>query len=563
MLQFANPVMPVTHHAGRSQVRSGRRAPRKAPQVHMSDPQISRRSLLAGAAATGLAATLPRTAFARSVPTRELRRPVVVLGTGFGGSVTALRLAQAGVNVTMLERGRRWAVGKKGTFPGVGTMDYRAIWLGSAGSLVPALKPISDRRHYAGLVEWIEGRGIGVACGAAVGGGSLPYHGMSVQPRADLFERVMPSAFDYEEFDTRWYPRAGAMLKIAAMPDDVLASPQYSGSRTWQQFVEKAGLPPAKPLPMTIDWDAVRREIRGETRPWFSSGDVLFGVNGPGKHSLDTNYIPAAEATGKVELLELHHVQDIARDSRGRWVLEINRINHRGSVLEKITLTTDALFLGAGSPNTSKLLVHAAGRSTISGLPDGVGTQWGTNGDLIVGRFLPKNLGGLGGPASVASCDWDNPAGPTTVLFAPVPFVPGQKTNNYLQTVAMYIPDKLGRWVYDERKDQAIVELPGALRTPAAAHAHRQLDKVAKAAGAIATVDVTAGLPNTFHALGGATVGSVCDDYGRVLGQKGLYVTDGALIPGSTACANPSLTIAALAERNAEKVIAQDLGTVF
>ena len=529
----------------------------------MSDPQITRRTLIAGAAAAGVAASLPRTAFAaRQVPTRELRRPVVVLGSGFGGSITALRLAEAGVSVTMLERGRRWPVGQKGTFPGVGTMDYRAVWLGSGSSIVPGLKPLSDRRKYTGLVEAIQGRGIVVACGAAVGGGSLPYHGMSVQPRGDLFERVMPAALDYEEFDARWYPKAGAMLKIGAMPQDVLDSEQYSASRTWQQFVAKAGLPPAKPLPMTIDWDVVRREIRGELRPYFSNGDVLFGVNGPGKHSLDTNYIPAAEATGKVELLPLHHVQDITRDRRGRWVLAINRINHNGTVLERITLTTDALFLGAGSPNTTKLLVNAAGRGTITGLPDDTGQFWGTNGDLIVGQVLPKPMGGLGGPASVASCDWDDPAGPVTVLFAPVPLTRG-KTNPYMQTVAMYIPDKLGKWVYDGRKDDAIVELPGALRTPAAAHAHRKLEAVGRAAGSIGTIDLTAGLPNTFHALGGAAIGKVCDDYGRVLGQQGLYVTDGALIPGSTACANPSLTIAALAERNAEAIIRQDLGKAF
>ena len=48
-----------------------------------------------------------------------------------------------------------------------------------------------------------------------------------------------------------------------------------------------------------------------------------------------------------------------------------------------------------------------------------------------------------------------------------------------------------------------------------------------------------------------------------MLGQRGLYVTDGALIPGSTACANPSLTIAALAERNAATVVPQDVGPVF
>ncbi|MBJ7470669.1 MAG: FAD-dependent oxidoreductase [Solirubrobacteraceae bacterium] len=529
----------------------------------MSEPQISRRTLLAGAAATSVVAALPKAAFARQTPHRELRRSVVVLGTGFGGSVTALRLAQAGVRVTMVERGRRWAVGQRGTFPGVGTMDHRAIWLGSGSTVLPGLKPFSDRRRYAGLVEAIQGKGIVVACGAAVGGGSLPYHGMSVQPRGDLFARVMPAALDYEQFDQEFYPRAAAMLKISAMPQDVLDSPQYSASRTWQSFVAKAGLPAARPLPMTIDWDAVRREIRGESPPWFSSGDVLFGVNGPGKQSLDTNYIPAAEATGNVELLELHHVQDIARDRRGRWVLDIHRINRGGTLLERITLTTDALFLGAGSPNTSKLLVHAAARDTISGLPDGVGTQWGTNGDLIVGQLLPKPMGGLGGPASVASCDWDNPEGPVTVLYAPVPIAPRTDSSAYMQTVAMYLPDKLGAWVYDARKDEAIVELPGALRTPAAAAGMRRLNKVARAAGALGTIDLTGAVPNTFHALGGATIGTVCDDYGRVLEQPGLYVTDGALIPGSTACANPSLTIAALAERNVQQVLRRDLGAAF
>ncbi len=47
-----------------------------------------------------------------------------------------------------------------------------------------------------------------VACPAAYGGGSVPYHGMSVQPRGDLFDQVMPGALDYEEFDRVFYPRA-------------------------------------------------------------------------------------------------------------------------------------------------------------------------------------------------------------------------------------------------------------------------------------------------------------------------------------------------------------------
>ncbi|MHC5719841.1 MAG: GMC oxidoreductase, partial [Nostoc sp.] len=61
------------------------------------------------------------------------------------------------------------------------------------------------------------------------------------------------------------------------------------------------------------------------------------------------------------------------------------------------------------------------------------------------------------------------------------------------------------------------------------------------------------------HPLGGAVMGKVCDQYGRVLNYQGLYVVDGALIPGPTACTNPSFTIAAIAERCMEKIIAEDI----
>jgi cholesterol oxidase len=57
------------------------------------------------------------------------------------------------------------------------------------------------------------------------------------------------------------------------------------------------------------------------------------------------------------------------------------------------------------------------------------------------------------------------------------------------------------------------------------------------------------------HPLGGATIGAVCSPYGRVRGYPNLFVVDGAFIPGSTACTNPSLTIAALAERNMDRFL--------
>jgi len=63
----------------------------------------------------------------------------------------------------------------------------------------------------------------------------------------------------------------------------------------------------------------------------------------------------------------------------------------------------------------------------------------------------------------------------------------------------------------------------------------------------------------TGHQLGGACMGQVCDDNGRVQGYAHLYVVDGALIPGSSTCVNPALTIAAIAERCLEHIVAEDV----
>jgi len=65
------------------------------------------------------------------------------------------------------------------------------------------------------------------------------------------------------------------------------------------------------------------------------------------------------------------------------------------------------------------------------------------------------------------------------------------------------------------------------------------------------------------HPLGGATLGTACDNHGRVHGYPGLYVTDAALIPGSTGACNPSWTIAALVERCLDRIVADDVGPVF
>ncbi|WP_421121633.1 FAD-dependent oxidoreductase [Aquihabitans daechungensis] len=370
------------------------------------------------AAGAGLLASCSSDAADRSTtttteaPSREQRRKVIVIGTGFGGSVTALRLARRGVDVTLIERGQRWASGKQGTFPTMTKPDQRVSWLSETNTAAGNLFPSDPWEPYTGLMERIKGDGMDVVCGAAVGGGSLPYHGMSVQPRGDLFSQVMPGELDYDEFDERWYPFVRNALSASPIPDDVLASDQYAMSRRFQEYVRAAGLPDAHGVPMPIDWDVVRREIRGELPPVISTGDVIYGVNGPGKHSLDTNYIPAAEATGHVDLLPLHRVERIRRTGSGAWEVSVDKLDTTGDVLEHLTMTADALFLCAGSPNTTKLLVRAAGNGDIPDLPEDVGRWWSTNGDLLTTQFLAEPTGAVqGGPrASGRSTGTTRPA---------------------------------------------------------------------------------------------------------------------------------------------------------
>lgn len=520
---------------------------------------LSRRAFVAGALATVVAgqARAPRAAAAtRRIPVTRSQHRVVVIGSGFGGGVSALRLAQAGVPVLVLERGRHWPTGPNAqTFPGIASLDERASWLNSGLFLdLPTLGP-----RYTGLLERVVGTGMAIMCAAGVGGGSLVYQGMSLQPSAEVFAANFPAGLDYDRLDRIHYPRVARMLGLATAPDALIESAPYAAARRFARNARAVGYRVEK-VPMPIDWSYAMRELHGEMRPSYTNGDCVLGVNNGGKHTVDVTYLARAQATGLVEIAPLHHVTDIARNGDA-WAVHVERTDTGGVVQEVKIITTRALILAAGSANTTRLLVRAAGRGRIADLPDGVGAGWGSNGDQIYTWTDPTESFGApqGGPVIYSSKDWTDPAGATTVIQASLPPLPGNDRTTML--VGYGVSTGRGTFGYDAPRDEAVLTFPTGADAAVAGRIRERLTRIAGPGSVL--LDTTALDTTTWHPLGGACLGTVCDLDGRVHGQRGLYVLDGALMPGTTAACNPSLTIAAIAERALDNLVREDVGTLI
>ncbi|MCX4530528.1 GMC oxidoreductase [Streptomyces sp. NBC_00841] len=491
--------------------------------------------------------------------------PALVIGSGYGGSVAALRLAQAGVDVHMIEMGMAWDTpGPDGKiFANTTSPDSRSYWLRTRTK-----QPLSNFLGFpidknitrsTGILDAEEFGGITVYQGRGVGGGSLVNGGMAVTPKRENFGAVLPSV-DADEMYGIYYPRANAGLGAGTIDPawfDTAACYQYA--RVGRKQAERAGFPFVF-VPTVYDWDYMRQEEAGTVPRSALAGEILYG-NNYGKKSLQKTYIDRIRATGRVTISPLHKVTSVAPAAGGGYTVVIDQIDTGGATTATKTVTADRVFFAAGSVGTSKLLVKLKATGALPGLNNEIGKGWGDNGNVMCGRanHLWDPTGSL--QASIPTGGIDNwAAGGAFAEVAPLPTGIETYASFYLS-----ITKNPNRAEFSWNAATGTVDLnwQTAWKQPSIDAAKTIFDRINQKEGTIYRTDLFGtykiwGDHLTYHPLGGAVLNRATDNYGRLHGYVGLYVIDGSLIPGNTSV-NPFVTITALAERNIEKIIDTDL----
>ncbi|MDO5681687.1 MAG: GMC family oxidoreductase, partial [Propionibacteriaceae bacterium] len=384
--------------------------------------RISRRGVLAGAAASALALSTPRPAQANEPITIEN----LVIGTGYGGAVAAFRLASAGRPVHMLEMGKRWTKpGRDGkVFSKMLKADERSMWFRDRTALPLStflgIDINSAIGRGPGVLDRLDFGGMNVYVGRGVGGGSLVNGGMAPRPRRDLIGRELPGV-DVDSFFSTYLPRAEARLGVNRIPASFRDwSIWYQFTRTGSQDARWAGYRVAD-VPGVYDFGYMQREAALRAPRSALDGQVIYG-NDHGKRDLTKTYLAQAEATGRVTIDTMTEALTISRSGTGYAVTARVRAEN-GTVTSSRTYHCRRLFLAGGSTGTSELLLRSRANGGLTDLAGDLGAHWGPNGNVMVGRANPlhRPTGAFQSTIPVAGIDnWASP-NPSFIEIAPLP----------------------------------------------------------------------------------------------------------------------------------------------
>lgn len=497
----------------------------------------------------------------------------LVIGSGYGGAVAALRLTQAGKKVVMLEMGLDWDKenGKYKPFSDLITPKNNSTWL-EKSSQAPMMNIAMFNKKFTGVLDRLDFENIKIYAGRGVGGGSLVNGGMAVQPKKDYFKEIFPE-LNAEKFWTTYFPLAQKELEVNEISDDYYAqTPYYKFARVGESEAHHAGFKTIR-VPNVYSFDYMKKEEAGEVPKSALAKEVIYG-NNHGKQSLEKTYLKKALKTGLLTIQDLHRV-DYFKETEKGYTVFVDIINTEGLVVAKKTINCKKLFLNAGSLGTSKLLLTAIHKGKMTKFDPSVGSNWGNNGNIMTGRNMVNTLfnrvedeatdknhsTGTGSKQStipVSGIDnWNDKKHSFFAEISPLPMGMEVYTALYLVINKVPIP---GRISYDPSIDDIRVHWEEKNFKHTVDNAKYFVKKMNKANGGTPSGLLWKkgyGADICYHPLGGAVLGKTTDLFGRVRGYENLYITDGALIPASIGV-NPFLTITAIAEYCMEEILNKD-----
>lgn len=309
---------------------------------------------------------------------------VAVVGSGFGGSVTAARLAEAGMRVLVFERGPWWGSGADDSEatqrPHPHGKHIRKLIRGIRIARGKRSREVMLARD--GMWEVHAFRRLLTLTGAGVGGGSHLYAGLHVQPDDEFFDHF-PDEFTGSEMRP-FFDRVREVLRPAPLPN------AGGPDRAFETALAAAGYPAPVYPDAAIAWgedpdhpSSVLNAAGVEQQTSRLIDSTFFGCTDRSKTTLDLTYIPMAVRSGAT-VRALTEVTGIARTPNG---YEVSWTDH--NTRSKGTTAVPRLVLSAGTLNTLRLLFTARERGDLPGLSPMLGQRFSSNGDIATVLLNP------------------------------------------------------------------------------------------------------------------------------------------------------------------------------